>query len=123
MRHLLLTTLFLLVAAPLSACGIQQSAPAATASARSVELKVFAASSLSTVFKALGKNFEQTNSDVAVSFNFAGSQQLAQQIGQGAPADVFASANTKQMDVVIASGQVTKGSEQIFARNRLVVVY
>src|SRR5262249_31048247 len=92
MRHLLLTAIILFVASLLSGCGAQQAAPAATApAARSVELKVFAAASLNAVFKALGKNFEQANSDVAVSFNFAGSQQLAQQIGQGAPADVFAS--------------------------------
>ena len=56
-------------------------------------------------------------------YNFAGSQQLAQQINEGAPADVFASANKKQMGAMIDAGSVISGTEQIFARNRLVVIY
>jgi molybdenum ABC transporter molybdate-binding protein len=47
-----------------------------------------------------------------VTFNFAGSDQLATQITQGAPADVFASANKKQMDVVITAGDVVSGTER-----------
>jgi molybdate transport system substrate-binding protein len=59
---------------------------------------------------------------VSVAFNFAGSQELARQIAEGAPADVFASANQKQMDAAIASGRIASGTAQVFARNRLVVV-
>jgi molybdate transport system substrate-binding protein len=55
-------------------------------------------------------------------FNFAGSQQLTQQIVQGAPADVFASANQKHMDVVIADGRILKGSDQPFVNNRLIAI-
>src|SRR3954447_21189846 len=55
-------------------------------------LTVFAAASLTDVFGDLGKQLEQQNPNLHVRFNFAGSDALAAQIGQGAPADVFASA-------------------------------
>jgi molybdate transport system substrate-binding protein len=86
-------------------------------------LTVFAAASLTDAFNAIGKAFQAANPGATVTFNFAGSQQLAQQIGQGAPADVFASANNAQMAVVIKSGQVVSGTQKTFARNRLVVIY
>ena len=87
------------------------------------DLTVFAAASLTEAFTEIGQQFEATYPGVTVTFNFAGSQQLAQQLGQGAPADVFASANTKQMGVAIESGRVDEGTPQLFAHNRLVVVY
>jgi molybdate transport system substrate-binding protein len=63
-------------------------------------LKVFAAASLTEPFGEIGKVFETNHPGVTAVFNFAGSQQLAQQINEGAPADVFASANKTQMDAV-----------------------
>ena len=71
-----------------------------------VDLNVFAAASLTDAFGEIGKLFESSNPGATVVFNFAGSQQLAQQINEGAPADVFASANKKQMDVVIEAGNI-----------------
>jgi molybdate transport system substrate-binding protein len=133
-----LATLVALGLALLTACGTAMPAPTATiaSAATSVAptvapsqivagqtLTVFAAASLTDAFKAIGKNFETANPGASVTFNFAGSQQLAQQIGQGAPADVFASANNTQMTVVIKSGQVVSGTQRTFARNRLVVIY
>lgn len=88
-----------------------------------VPLTVFAASSLSDAFQEIGKQFEKNNPGTRVEFNFAGSQQLAQQIVQGAQADVFASANQKQMDVVIQSGMAITGQDKVFAHNRLVVIF
>jgi molybdate transport system substrate-binding protein len=88
-----------------------------------VNLNVFAAASLTEPFGEIGKIFEADHPGVAVGFNFAGSQQLAQQINEGAPADVFASANKKQMNVLIETGTVISGTQQTFARNRLVVIY
>ncbi len=67
-------------------------------------LTVFAAASLTDVFTALGDELEQRNPDLTVQFNFAGSSALATQITQGAPVDVFASANEKQMTVVTDAG-------------------
>src|SRR5512133_316561 len=60
-------------------------------------LTVMAAASLTQALAEIGQAFEQEHPGVSVAFNFAGSQQLAQQLVQGAPADVFASANQKQM--------------------------
>ena len=67
-------------------------------------LTVFAAASLTDVFGDLGKDLEKAHPGLEVTFNFAGSQALAAQITQGAPADVFASANQAQMDVVTKAG-------------------
>jgi molybdate transport system substrate-binding protein len=86
------------------------------------ELTVFAAASLTESFKAIGEDFGRANGGIKVTFNFAGSPQLAQQLAQGALADVFASANQKQMDAVVDSGRVEKDTARTFARNRLVVV-
>ncbi len=86
------------------------------------ELVVFTAASLTDAFTEIGQRFEAKYPGVKVVFNFAGSQQLAQQLGQGARADVFASANTTQMKVAIQAGRVAS-SGQVFAHNRLIVVY
>lgn len=107
--------------APGSGRGASTAVPAPLA-ANSSELTVYAATSLTAPFTELGQQFENAN-NAKVTFSFGGSQQLAQQIKQGAPADVFASANQRQMDVVIDAGRVARGAEQIFARNRLVVIY
>jgi molybdate transport system substrate-binding protein len=85
-------------------------------------ITVFAAASLTESYTELGNAFEAAYPGTSVTFNFAGSQQLAQQLGQGAPADVFASANTKQMGVAISAGRIISETQQIFAHNRLVAI-
>jgi len=70
---------------------------AATALALSGTVTVFAASSLTGTFTQLGKQFEAAHPGVTVKFSFGASSTLAQQINAGAPADVFASASTKNM--------------------------
>lgn len=95
---------------------------AAPAAQEPTELTVFAAASLTDAYRQIGRNFEQANPGVKVVYNFAGSQQLAAQLGQGAPADVFASANAAQMNVAVDAGRVAEGSVKIFAFNQLVVV-
>lgn len=94
-----------------------------TAPALSGTLNVLAAASLTESFTDLGQKFETAHPGTKITFNFAGSQQLAQQIRQGAPADVFASANMAQMAITFDSGRIVSGTQQVFARNRLVVVY
>lgn len=86
-------------------------------------LTVSAASSLTEAFTDIGALFESANPQIKVTFNFAGSQELAQQIIQGAAVDVFASANRKQMDVVLAELKLAPQTAEVFATNRLVVVY
>lgn len=61
-------------------------------------LTVFAAASLTDTFTELGKQFEAEHDGVTVTFSFAGSSDLVEQIQSGAPADVFASADTANMD-------------------------
>lgn len=87
-----------------------------------VTLTVYAAASLTDAFKEIGANFQHAHANVSVMSNFAGSQQLEQQIAQGAQADVFASANAKYMDAAITAGVVTSGAQKTFARNRLIVI-
>jgi molybdate transport system substrate-binding protein len=67
-------------------------------------INVFAAASLQEAFTKLGSQFEAAHPGTKVVFNFGPSTGLAEQIGQGAPADVFASASTKTMDQVVSSG-------------------
>jgi molybdate transport system substrate-binding protein len=87
-------------------------------------LTVFAAASLTDAFNEIGQNFSAEHPGVTITFNFAGSQQLAQQLAQGAPADLFASANRRQMEMAILEAQrVISGTEQTFVHNRLVVIY
>lgn len=84
-------------------------------------LTVMAAASLEEAFSALGDSLEQHRPGLSVVFNFDGSQTLALQILQGAPADIFASADDHWMTVVRDSGHVL-GEPRLFAHNRLVVI-
>src|SRR5215471_4555069 len=69
-------------------------------------LSVFAAASLRDVFGSLGAAFEREHPGARVQFNFAGSQELRTQIENGAPADVFVSADNKHMDAARKAGVV-----------------
>jgi len=83
-------------------------------------LTVFAAASLTDVFTQFGKHLEDQQPGLHVQFNFAGSSQLATQLTQGAPADVFASANESQMKVVTDAG-LQAGDPTIFTENVLEI--
>ena len=83
-------------------------------------LNVFAGSSLTGVFGKLGDQLTASNPGLKVQFNFAGSSALATQLTQGAPADVFASANEKQMTVVTGAG-LQAGDPTIFTENVLEI--
>jgi molybdate transport system substrate-binding protein len=82
---------------------------------------VFAAASLTETFTSLGRSFETSHPGVRVRFNFGGSSTLARQIAEGAPADVFATADTATMRKAADAGAVRAGQTQVFARNRLVI--
>jgi molybdate transport system substrate-binding protein len=83
-------------------------------------LFVFAAASLTETFTSLGKTFEAAHPGVRVKFNFGGSSALAQQITQGAPADVFAAASPATMKTVTDAGDAA-GAPATFVRNRLEI--
>jgi molybdate transport system substrate-binding protein len=85
-------------------------------------LTVFAASSLTDAFQEIGKNVEAAHPGLKLAFNFGGSQTLRTQIEQDAQADVFASANTKEMDALVSDGYIDRNSLVIFLTNKLVVI-
>ena len=94
-------------------------APAARAEGAR-ELTVFAASSLRDAFAELGSAFEREHPRTKVIFSLAGSQDLRTQIEHGAPADVFASADWKHMQALVAAGLAS--SPRKFASNEPVLV-
>jgi molybdate transport system substrate-binding protein len=102
----------------LAACGGNNDSGGGSGAASPAEIKVFAAASLTAAFNELGQQYTAANGGTKVTFNFAGSQALATQIQQGAPADVFASADTTNMDKV----KDLVGTPQNFASNLLAIV-
>jgi molybdate transport system substrate-binding protein len=94
--------------------------PAAAGEKPSGEITVFAAASLTESFEAIAKQFEKRYMDVDVKLNFDSSSNLAAQIQQGAPADVFASADEPNLQKTIDSGDVT-AKPVTFAKNRLEI--
>ncbi|MGZ4615822.1 MAG: molybdate ABC transporter substrate-binding protein [Actinomycetes bacterium] len=125
MRHVGRATAVALLAV-LTACGGSSSAPAGPAAAtdapRTVTgtVTVFAAASLTESFTQLAKRFEVTYPSATVRFSFAASSELATQVTQGAPADVFASASPATMQQVVDAGGVA-GRPTTFVRNRLEI--
>jgi molybdate transport system substrate-binding protein len=113
MKRLLVPVLLLTIL--MTACN-----PAPTPEPRA--LTVFAASSLTDAFTEIGQDFEAAHPGVTVAFNFAGSQALRTQLEQGAVADVFASANTKEMDTLVIEMLVPADTAQIFLTNQLLVI-
>jgi molybdate transport system substrate-binding protein len=104
-----------------SACGSDPSDSSSSPGSGETKLTVYAAASLTSTFTELGRRFEASHEGVQVSFAFGGSSDLAAQIQQGAPADVFASADTKNMDKAVAAKAVA-GDPVDFASNTLEIV-
>src|SRR6201991_711915 len=110
------------MAAVLAGCGGEPAGePAAGGAAPAARmLNVFAAASLTESFTAMKAQFETDNPGVEVRLNFAGSSDLAQQIVNGAPADVFAAANESTMKTVTDAG-LAAGEPVLFATNILQI--
>lgn len=89
-----------------------------SASPGSATVDVYAAASLTDVFTQLAEAYESAHPGVAIRLTFAGSSDLAAQINEGAPADVFASANEQQMTV---AGEHVDGDAMLFASNTLTI--
>lgn len=97
------------------------SPPPSPAASREGELTVFAASSLTDALGETGEAFERQNSGTRIVNSFGGSSQLRLQIEQGARADIFVSADLRQIDLANAKG-LLEGDAVLIARNRLVLV-
>jgi len=119
-------TAAVLVALSLAACSGGAEAPATTAAAGSSAglsgtLTVFAAASLKKTFSELATQFEAANPKVKVSLSFDGSSTLVTQIVEGAPADVFASADQANMKK-LSDAKLGSGTPAVFATNVLTIV-
>jgi molybdate transport system substrate-binding protein len=114
-----------LALAGLSGCGSGEPAASTTSGSASApaggaeEVTVFAAASLTGTFTELGKAFEAAHPGTTVKFNFGSSATLAQQIVQGAPADVFAAASPATMKTVTDASMAS--SPATFVRNKLQI--
>ncbi len=121
-RHL--AVLCVAVALVAAACGSSSKASTTsptTAPGLSGSITVSAASSLSGAFGSLEKTFHTLHPSTSITFNFGSSGDLAKQITQGAPADVFASAAPTNMDAVVRAGDID-GTPVTFARNNLEII-
>ncbi|MEU9354558.1 molybdate ABC transporter substrate-binding protein [Streptomyces griseoloalbus] len=106
----------------LSACSASgpDSSPGSATDGPTGTVTVFAAASLQESFTTLGERFEKEHPGTEIAFNFGGSDALAAGIDNGAPADVFAAASPKTMELVTDRGH-TAGSPSTFVRNRLQI--
>ena len=113
---LVATTVFVLAGCAFSA----EPSPAQSDPALTGTVTVFAAASLTESFSEIEKQFEERNPGVDVVLNLGGSSTLAEQIVQGAPADVFAAANPQTMKTVVDASLATE--QTIFVTNTLEIV-
>ncbi|MET4781643.1 molybdate ABC transporter substrate-binding protein [Glaciihabitans sp. UYNi722] len=101
--------------APVTSSLASDKAPALTGS-----ITVFAAASLTTTFQDLADSFQKENPGTTVSLSFAGSSDLVTQITAGAPADIFASADTRNM-AKLTDANLVDGTPVNFATNVLEI--
>jgi len=105
-----------------SACGGAAAPPASSPSAPEISgnLTVLAAASLTDAFTVIGDQVHRKYPGISTMFSFAGSPTLATQIQQGAPADVFASADEANM-LKVTGGGFSSGTPSVFAHNKLEI--
>ncbi|WP_413373372.1 molybdate ABC transporter substrate-binding protein [Paenibacillus taichungensis] len=100
----------------------ESSTSGATDPQEKVELTISAAASLTDAMKEIKTNFEAANPNVELNFNFGASGALQQQIEQGAPADVFVSAATKNMNALVDEKLIASGDQKNLLQNSLVAI-
>lgn len=105
-------------AAP-SAAGSSAASPTSASGQVTGKITVLAAASLTESFTTIGKNFMAAHPGTSVVFSFGPSSALATQVNQGAPADVFASADQRTMQLVTGAGNAT--DPKLFATNTLEI--
>lgn len=86
------------------------------------ELTVAAAASLTNVLTEIGTSYQKSHSNTKINFNFGSSGTLQTQIAQGAPVDVFLSADDEKMDKLAAQRLIDSGTRRVVASNRLVLI-
>lgn len=106
----------------LLAMGLPLVTPSPVIAQSNTGILVSAASSLKDALTEIKPLYQQSKSNINISYNFGASGALQQQIEQGAPADIFISAGKKQVDALEAKGLLLPGSRTNLANNRLVLI-
>ncbi|MCG7406981.1 molybdate ABC transporter substrate-binding protein [Paenibacillus sp. ACRRX] len=128
MRHVLakkrwgFLAMLLITVLVISGCGNQQAGKSSGSKGDAVKLTVSAAASLTDALQEIQKNYESQTSGVQLHFNFGGSGALQQQIEQGAPVDLFLSAASKNMQVLVDKQLVASNQQNNFLANELTVI-
>jgi len=120
MKNRLAVALLALAATSVAGCGGSDSGSKATGKTETGTLNVLAASSLTESFTELKKQFESDHPGVTVKLAFDSSATLAEQVDQGAPADVLATADAATMQTVVDAGNASTPTD--FATNKLAMV-
>ena len=120
LRRQIATAAAVLLLVP-TGCAMPDDSSSSTAGGGTQQLIVFAAASLKKSFTEIGEQFKTDNPGADIEFSFAGSSDLVTPLTQGAPADVFASADTKNMDKA-AAADLLAGDPVNFASNTLTIV-
>lgn len=122
------TAIFLtiLMAAGLSACGASKQQTKGekeeTEVQKRAELMVLAAASMTDAMQEIGEAYQKEHPDISFIYQFDSSGTLKTQIEEGAPADIFISAATKQMDELEAGGLIEKDSVFSWLENKVVLI-
>ncbi|MEH1901692.1 MAG: molybdate ABC transporter substrate-binding protein [Nostoc sp.] len=121
-RRQIFSFLGIAVAGLMLAIGLPLITPSPVIAQSNTSILVSAAASLKEALEEIKPLYQQSKSDVNISYNFGASGALQQQIEQGAPADIFISAGKKQMDALEEKGLLLPGSRANLANNRLVLI-
>ncbi|WP_298912646.1 molybdate ABC transporter substrate-binding protein [uncultured Nostoc sp.] len=121
-RRQILGLLGMAVAGLLLAIGLPLVTPSPVIAQSNTSILVSAAASLKETLEEIKPLYQQTKSNINITYNFGASGALQQQIEQGAPADIFISAGKKQVDALEEKGLLVPGSRTNLANNRLVLI-
>ncbi|MEH2128399.1 molybdate ABC transporter substrate-binding protein [Nostoc sp.] len=110
------------IAGLLLAIGLPLVPPSPVIAQSNTSILVSAAASLKEALEEIKPLYQQSKSNINISYNFGASGALQQQIEQGAPADIFISAGKKQVDALEQKGLLLPGSRTNLANNRLVLI-
>ena len=119
MKYLLMLMISLLA---LTGCNSQSGDELFRPSTEESELFISAATSLSDVLQDVVNAFEEAHPYIDITVNYGGSGTLSQQIQQGAPVDVFLSADQKRMDLLEDQGLILSETRTDFTKNRMVLI-
>ncbi|MBD2354953.1 molybdate ABC transporter substrate-binding protein [Tolypothrix sp. FACHB-123] len=121
-RRSILALIGTALASCLLAISLPMFAPSPVVAQSNTNLLVSAAASLKDALEEIKLQYQQSQPNVNISYNFGASGALQQQIEQGAPADIFISAANRQVDALEQKGLLLPGTRSILAKNRLVLI-